>query len=108
MRNAAAQEAKPVPWSRAAGGLALLIAAQFLLSGFLGWSVFVSGFVCFAGPRLSDEGRRVLDNTTMGTTAAACERPAHDSQAASGCSFVFTHVGQLRVPASFSAPLFST
>lgn len=92
-------------------GLALLLAAAlFLLLGLLGWSVLV--YICifflyFAGPRLGDEGRCVPGNTTMGTTAAARERPACDSRAASGRGFIFAHVGQLRVSASFSAPLFS-
>lgn len=70
--------------------------------------IYMYFFLYFADPRLGDEGRCVPGNTTMGTTAAARERPACDGRAASGCSFVFAHVGQLRVSASFSTPLFST
>lgn len=62
---------------------------------------------CFAGPGLCDVSRCV-PNTTMGTAAAAREQPACNSHVASGCSFIFTHIRQLWVPASFSAPLFST
>lgn len=84
-RNAAAHEAEPTlcqprcPRTRSSlyccsvplFWFSALVRLVFLFFFFLFW---------FAGPGLGDESRCVLDNTTMGTTAAARERPACNSQ----------------------------
>lgn len=77
-RNAAAHEAEPALCQphclRTCSSPYCCSVPPFWFSGLVHFGL--GFFFCFAGPGLGDEGRCVLDNTTMGTTAAAREQPA--------------------------------